>query len=217
MPAAINPDAEYTAGIRKYEQAVDKGEAELMDMGFPPAQRPKDKDGNLADRPELPVHLSTKTMADLQDLLAYFTAWHSYAIEYLPRAASDRNAAESARDFAWAKIRKSKQGTVSDKDNATRTDVRYVEANAHYETCDYKYRKLKAICEGLMREIDTLSRAISALSDRKYVEGQQVMGEHRGYRAGAGPTRRGPTEGPPSVPGPARASAMRLFLVNKRK
>lgn len=181
-------EAELGAGLKVYEQAIDKGEAELMTMGFPPASRPRTSSGELAERPGLPVNMSDMSMSDLQNLLAWFTAWHSYAIEHLPRATKDRDAAETAKDFAWAKVRREKRGTVSDKNDATITDVRYIEANAYYETCDYKHRKLKAVCDGLYREIETISRAITALEQRKHAEGHYIVGERRGYRYGAAAT-----------------------------
>lgn len=189
-PSKITLDDNYEHAMSTYEQAVDRGEAELINMGFPPAARPMIEDGKLDDRPSLPATISNLSMSQLQDLLSYFTAWHSYAIEHLPRAVSQRNAAENARDFAWASIRRHARGTVSDKDNQTRTDTRYIEANALYETCDFKARKIKAICDGLMREIDTLSRAITALEQRRNSEGRQVVGEHRGDQVNAGPSFR---------------------------
>jgi hypothetical protein len=181
-----NYEVEYAQGLKIYEQAVDKGEADLMSMGFPPAQRPH-VGGTLADRPTLPMNLGDLSMQELQNLLGYFTAWHSYAIELVPRALSERNAADSSKAFSWAKTRKSKEGTVQDKNDDTQTDGRYIEANAYYETCECKYRKLKAVEDGLLREIETISRAQTGLERRQESDGHQGAGEHKG-RSNTGPS-----------------------------
>ena len=206
MPASF--DAEYSQGLKEYALAVDKGDAQLLSMGFPPAERPRGLDGNFSERPYIPPNLSDCSMADLQNLLGQLTAWHSYAIEHLPHAVSERNAAESARDFAWAKIRQAKDGRVADKDDSTRTDARYVQANSYYETCDFKSRKLKAICDGIHREIETISRAIAALDQRYNVGSAQVSGEGKGYRAGSGPSGR--NNGPPRLDVMSRFRAGRM-------
>ena len=99
-----------------------------------------------------------------------------------------RNTTEAARDFAWAKIRKEKKGTVSDKNDATRTDMRYVQANTAYETADYMYNMVKGITEGLYREIETISRAISGLEQKFSAEGHRYSGERRGTSAHVGPS-----------------------------
>ena len=178
---------DINSGLEVYERITAEGEEAMGRMGFPPAQRPRNDDGSLADRPTLPQRVSVLSMSELQDFLAYFTSWHSYAIEMLPDAACEKNAAEVARDFVWAKIRKGMEGTVQDKNDRTRTDQRFIDANARYETCFYKHGKIKSICDALEREIDTLSRAITALEQRTKVEGAQVSGERRGYKMRSGP------------------------------
>ena len=184
-------EANYEQGMAAYEQAADKGDAELIKMGFPRSQRPMitiDGVQQFADRPTLPERLSDLSMSDLQDLLGWFTAWHSYSIEQVPPVRIMRNTTEAARDFAWAKIRKEKKGTVSDKNDATRTDMRYVQANTAYETADYMYNMVKGITEGLYREIETISRAISGLEQKFSAEGHRYSGERRGTSAHVGPS-----------------------------
>lgn len=180
-------EVEYDQGLRAYAQAVDVGDAELQDLGFPPAQRPIDNSGELASRPNIPANLNSCDIGELVDMLGYATAWYRYALELLPAVASEKNAAETAKDFAWAKIRKSQlDGTVADKDDATRTDVRYVQASAHFETCDYKYRRIKAITDGLLREIETVSRAMSGKEYAAMVDGASVSATRQAYRSGRG-------------------------------
>ena len=171
-------EAEYTEGVGLYARAVDKGNAEMAMMGFPPAERPR-RDGELADRPQLPERISDKSMSELLDLLVWYTAWYDYANSLMPDARTEKTSIESARDFAWAKIRREKgtEKTVSDKDDATRTDLRYIKLNADLETADYKYNMLKAISEGLYRDIETISRAITGIEHKFNAEGHRYTGE----------------------------------------
>ena len=155
----------------EYAQAVAQGDTELEDLGFPPAQRPRTLDRQLAERPNIPSDISKLSMSDLIDMLGYATEWYRYAMEILPTVASEKNAAESARDFAWASVRKGKSGRVSDKDNETRCDLDYITAAVRFETCDYKYRRIKAICDGLLREVETISRAMGGKELENKVEG----------------------------------------------
>lgn len=156
----------YQEGMRAYDQAVDKGEAMLLKMGFPPAERPVDEHGVFADRPTLPPKLSSLSMSELQDLMGWFTAWYSYALEALPQVTAERNAAENKKEFAWSAIRAEKRSkTTKDKDDEARTDARYVQTNTDYETAEYRYKRVSAVCRGLEREIDTISRAQTALEN----------------------------------------------------
>ena len=184
-------EAKYEQGMATYEQAVDKGDAELVKRGLPRAQRPMvtvNGEQQFADRPTLPERLSDLSLSDLQDLLGWFTAWYSYTIEQVSPAKTMRNTAEAARDFAWATIRKEKKGTVSDKNDATRTDLRYIQANAAYETADYMYNLIKAMSEGMHREIETISRSIAGLEQKFNIEGHRYSSERRGTAMRAGPS-----------------------------
>lgn len=175
---AISLALNYEAGIRAYDQAVDKGEASLIRMGFPPAERPVDEHGTFADRPTLPPKLSTLSMPELQDLMGWFTAWHSYALEALPQVTAERNSALNKKDFAWSAIRAEKRGkTTKDKDDETRVDARYIQVSTEFETADYRHKVVSAVCRGLEREIDTISRAQSALEKRFGGYGKHVGGE----------------------------------------
>jgi len=193
---AISLSLSYQDGIRAYDQAVDKGEAQLLKMGFPPAERPVDSQGIFADRPTLPPKLSALSMSELQDLMGWFTAWYSYALEALPQVAAERNSAFNKKDFAWASIRSEKRSKTSkDKDDEARTDARYVQANTDFETADYRHKRVSAVCRGLEREIETISRAQSALEKRVNGFGKTVSGERAVARTqsamGAFRSRRG--------------------------
>jgi hypothetical protein len=186
----LTTEADYTQGVNIYAQAVDKGDADLTTWGFPVAERPR-RGQELSDRPSLPERISDLDMPSLLDLLVWYTAWYDYASNLVPNARTTKNAAESARDFAWAKIRREKiaEKTVSDKDDATRTDMRYIRLNADLETADYKYTMLKAISEGLYRDIETISRAITGLEHRNNIDGHRYTGERKANSEGVGPSR----------------------------
>lgn len=182
-------EVDYQTGINQYLRSVQQGDEELEALGFPVAQRPRDTKGMPTERPDIPTNLSALSMGQLTDLLGYATGWYRYALEVLPTVASERDTAESARDFSWAKIRKSRtEKLVADKDNATRCDVRYIEAAARFETCSYKYRRIKAICDGLLREVETISRAMSGLEQTQRAEGTVIGGARRAYRQGQAPS-----------------------------
>lgn len=187
----LNSEAQYEEGIESYAQIVAQGDDELVQMGFPPAQHPVAKDGSMLERPQMPTSVSSLTLAQISDHMSVLTGWYSYALEVLPTVLSERNAAESARDFAWSKIRKSHEGTVADKDDETRCDARYIEANTRYETCEYKYRRIKAICDGLLREIETLSRAMNSKEQDTRATGMGLNAARKAYGQGQGPMTKG--------------------------
>lgn len=182
MPGGFEMD--YDEGIAIYDEAIDKAEAEIISRGLPLSARPLNKDREFANFPEIPVDLSEVGLEVMQKLIGQFTAWFSYAISQLKSAEGQRNAAEKQRSFAWSSIRKLKAGTVADKDDAVRTDRRYIKIDAHYEHCDAKVRLYNGIVEGLKRDIETISRAVSVLEARKDVEGRSAVVGKRGQAAG---------------------------------
>lgn len=176
-------EVNYEEGLAYYDDAYNNAEQEIVDMGLPLTRRPCDRNGEFADRPELPPRLDACGWSNLQNLLGQFTAWFSYANEQLPAAMGRRNAAESKRSFAWSKIRKSQKGTVADKDDATKTDKRYIKVAAEYEQCDTVVRLLRHIVEGLQREIETVSRIGTLESNAQNVEGRGNTMENQMRRA----------------------------------
>ena len=67
--------------------------------------------------------------------------------------------------------------TVSEKDDRTRTDSRYVAQTANLLTQEYAYGTLRNICRGLEREIETISRVITALELRTHSEGVHIKSQ----------------------------------------
>lgn len=173
-------EMEYDEGLALYDDAIDDAETEIISRGLPTSSKPLAADGMFAQFPLMPADLSITTFPELQRLIGQFTAWFGYAISQLKLAEGYRNAAEKQRAFSWSSIRRLKSGTVSDKDDAVRTDRRYMTIDAKYEHCDAKVRVYGAIMEGLKRDIETISRAASVLEARTGVEGRGVAVSRKG-------------------------------------
>lgn len=170
----------FEEGMKTYSESPDRAEAAIIDMGLSVSTRPTDRAGEFDAFPQLPPDLSLSSFAEIQRLIGQFTTWYSYAIGQLKLAEGQRNSAEKKRVFAWSRIRKTKTGTVADKDDETRLDRRYVEADAHFEYCDTKYRLLVGIVDGLKRDIETVSRSYAVLESRQNAEGKSVGVSRRG-------------------------------------
>ena len=161
MPKGMEVD--YDDGLALYDDAIEAAEEEVIRRGLPISNRPLGEDEEFAQFPQMPADLSQIQFATLQKLMGQFTAWFGYAIGQLKIAEGQRNAAEKQRSFAWSSIRRLKSGTVSDKDDAVRTDRRYVAVDSKYEHCDAKVRIYNGIVDGLKRDIETVSRAALSL------------------------------------------------------
>lgn len=173
-------DVQYDEGLNKYDEASDSAEADVINMGLVLDTRPLGRDKEFAEFPRMPADLSQTSFSELQRLIGVFTTWYSYAIGQLKRAEGLRNVADKKRTFAWSRIRKLKTGTVQDKDDATRTDGRFVDVDAAYERADALARMLNGIAEGLKRDIDTISRSASVLESRIDTEGRGVAFSRKG-------------------------------------
>ena len=180
-----NFDMRFEDGIKTYDGALDEAENAVLDMGLPLSTRPSDGD-RFTEFPEIPPDLSKSTFPELQKLIGQFTAWYAYAIGQQKLSEGQRNAAEKKRAYAWSRIRKSKTGTVADKDDDTRVDRRYIDVDSHYEHCDAKYRILLGIVDGLKRDIETISRTASVLEARQGAEGRGVAVGRKGRDGSSG-------------------------------
>jgi len=213
-------EMEYDSGLALYDDAIDSAEAEIIGRGLPISSKPLAADGMFAQFPCMPPDLSNTSFPELQRLIGQFTAWFGYAIGQLKMAEGYRNAAEKQRAFAWSSIRRLKSGTVSDKDDAVRTDRRYMTIDAKYEHCDAKVRVYGAIVEGLKRDIETISRAASVLEARTGVEGRGVAVSRKGRIEAARETFRSSrryVEEPPSDYAPNnRRAGLDVFRKRRR-
>lgn len=164
----------YEEGLKKYDDAMDEAEARLIQSGLSLAERPTDRAGEFANIPTIPSDLNQSSLEELNRLLGQFTAWFDYANGQLRHAEVRRNGATSKSKFAWAKIRGLKEGTVADKDNDVRTDSRYVNVDSELLRDESLALYLIAIRDGMMRNIETVSRAIEAVRLKLSMGGRAV-------------------------------------------
>jgi hypothetical protein len=183
-------DLDIESGRKIYDDAVESAEEDLIKAGIPLPERPTDMQGALDIPPVMPPDLGELDFRGIQTLLGQFTSWYNYASGQFTKSEGERNAAEKQRAFAWSKIRKLKEGTVEDKNDQTRVDGRYMQADANYEYWDAKTRMLKGIVDGLKRNIETISRSINTLEGRVNVHGRSSAIDRRRY-GGAGENNRG--------------------------
>jgi hypothetical protein len=158
-------ESDFNETLAKYEQAADQAEAEAIKRGLYVTNRPD------MDRPELPSDISELSLTQLRHLLMLLTGWHTYAVGQKALADSRRRAAEKKRNYAWSAIRRVKNGTVSDKDDSTTTDTRYINLDVEAEKQDYLCKILECTVAGLYREVETISRTFSMMEQRAAAEG----------------------------------------------
>jgi hypothetical protein len=167
-------EIEYERGLQAYDDAQDEADAQLTRMGLGAVVRPLIKGGDFDELPSMPPDLGELNHGQLTALLGRFTAWYGYALGRQADAQVQRNGSEEKRSVSWAKIRRLKDGTVADKDDAARIDTRYVSINASLFRDESVLTKVRVIVEGLKRNIETISRAIAALESRINIEGRGV-------------------------------------------
>lgn len=169
----------FEEGLQLYDEAIDRAEEDLIHIGLPLPTRPSARDGELLDLPQMPEDLSELSPQELGDMLATFSRWFEYATSQYKLARGRRNGCEKKRGYAWSHIRQKKSGTVSDKDDLTRVDIRYMNVDADFEFSDAKLGLLEGIVRGLERDIDTISRAITVMDQRLGVEGRGAAASKR--------------------------------------
>jgi hypothetical protein len=185
-------EIDYEKLINLYRDAPDQADAALMRMGLHQAERPTNRHGEMADMPAMPPDISGLNSSELSSLMGKLTAWYGYALGRQADAQGRRNASEKQVKGAWAKLRRLKEGTVTDKDDAVRTDSRYVAVDAILETDEDLLIHLRAIVDTLKRNIESISRAMSALDSKINVEGRgAAMARKQGSAVAEGACRTG--------------------------
>jgi hypothetical protein len=174
-------EVRYEEGLAQYDEVMERVEQDLIDAGFPLPSRPSRGD-DLCALPDLPIDLTQFSSRELGALLSEFSAWYSYSAGQLKLARGHRNVAEKRRAYGWSRIRKTKQGTVADKDDDTRTDSRFIQVDTEFEYADAKLELLKGITDGLLRDVETISRAIAVMEQRLSVDGAVAGAARRGRK-----------------------------------
>lgn len=208
-------EMEYDRGLALYDEAIEKAEEEIIGRGLSISTRPMNERNDFDNFPTMPHDLSALSPNGIQLYLGRFTAWYTYAIGQLKSAEGQRNAAEKQRTFAWSSIRKLKSGTVSDKDDAVRTDSRYMKVDAHYEHCDAKVRVYGAIVEGLKRDIETISRAATVEEFKSSTDSRTRRIESGRARSSFRSGRRQPDHEEQAPPPRKRNRGLDMFKKNR--
>lgn len=175
---ATNFNADFEESLEMYSAAADEADAAVVAMGLRHAERPIDSDGNPDDLPRLP-DLSECSPAELAHYISLFTEWHNYAYGRLVYFQKIRDIAAEKRGFTWSYLRKRMGGTVSDKDDAVKTDSRWVAINREYIYADNMVRDLECITRGLEQNVKTISRVISVMEQRLETEGFKASMERK--------------------------------------
>jgi len=171
-------------GLKRYDDAMDEAEADLIERGLPLAERPTHSDSKFSTIPKMPQDLSQAGYDVLQRLMGEFTEWYNYANCQLAVAYIRQNGAEAKVRLAWAKIRDLKEGTVSDKDDAARVDIRFISVDAGMLYAKSMVTYLNALKSGLEQDIATISRSITARSAQGNIDGRGAS-VRRGASAGS--------------------------------
>jgi hypothetical protein len=167
---ATSFNADFEESLEMYSTAADEAEAAVVAMGLNHAERPINGKGDPDNLPELP-DLSECTPTELAHYISLFTAWHNYANGRLVYFQKIRDIEAEKRGFTWSYLRKRMGGTVSDKDDAVKTDSRWVSINRQYIYADNMVRDLDCIVNNLERNVKTISRVIAVMEQRLETEG----------------------------------------------
>lgn len=169
----------FDEAMEYFDAAITDAEQEIIDRGFMPPIRPGGGD-EFDGRPVMPPNLDDCQMHELQYLLGKFTEWYTYASNQLAESENQMDKCIEKEKYAWSKIRSGiREGTVSDKDDAVRTDQRHSDIVAERLHWKSRGRWMKVICESLMREIETISRAVTMMEQRMGVEGKAARAGRR--------------------------------------
>lgn len=172
--------ASYEQGLATFETAEDS-EATVISMGLHHAERPLDEHGNPATLPKLP-DLAECNSQELTYWLGVFTEWASYAAGRLTYFTKLAESALGKKEYAWSYLRRQHDGTVSDKDDAVRTDVRYQQVLREYLYTANVVMDLRCITDSLETQIKTISRAVTLMEQRLGTEGYAATAESRARR-----------------------------------
>jgi len=143
-----------------YEDALLESRLELEKLGLGRAVRPTTSDGAYFDG-HLPDGIDKSSLSEISEVMTMMTVFADYVQGLAKAAKAERDIAEEKLKFIKAKIRKTKAGPKNEQDDATITDIRYVNANAEYLAKLHSYEAITAREEAARRDIKTLSRLIS--------------------------------------------------------
>jgi hypothetical protein len=145
-------------GLDLYDRAVETAQARLEEKGLIiMAELPDTEyfDGRL------PSNTSSLNSRELGELLSHCTTYNEYIETQLKLAQVALRNADQKLSLTKAKIRRSKGGTLQDKEDDTISDARYVEANAQWLEAKTYLDLLEAMSAASAKNLKTISRLIS--------------------------------------------------------
>lgn len=155
-------DITLEEGLQLYEEASEKAQKTLEELGIIAREEPPLYKGDVYDG-RLPDGIPRMSMSELAEVLGVVTQWADYVGGlHQMFVAAKRNYSERL-SMTRAKIRKVKSGPKSDKDDDTLCDSRYVEVNAQYIEISEKADITEHVSAAARRDREFVSRAITAL------------------------------------------------------
>lgn len=158
--------------LARYSRATDNVMDRLLnkDQIVPPELRALNKDRTYFEG-HLPPGWANLPMRELGDLFELMTRHADFIGTKLTYAKAEKVNADERLKLVRAHVRRSKRGTVGDKEDDTLVDSRYVQANADWLEASEYHDLLSSIYEAAGRDIRILSRVL---------ETKKLEGEHGG-------------------------------------
>lgn len=155
----VSHDLSLDEGLEEYQSISEEVEDELALLGVSSHNRPEIKPGVYFDG-RLPSDIKSCSTSELVEYMGLMTTYADFINNLAIKFKSTKKNAEEQLKFTKAKVRKSKTGTVQQKDDDTICDFRYVEANRNYIKAEELYDRIQAIADAASRDVKFLSRAL---------------------------------------------------------
>ena len=146
--------------MEAYQKSIEDSEAFVASKGLSRRKRPITETGDFFDG-HLPLNISKASIKEIDEVLVLMTAFADYCQQLAEDCKKEKDAALEILNGIKSKIRKTKTGPKVAQDDATITDIRYVDANAAYLTKMHSHAAIVAREEAARRDIKTLSRLIT--------------------------------------------------------
>jgi len=147
-------------GKERYEEASEKALDRVADLGIDPyEERPRDVGGEYFDG-RLPNNANSLALRELGDLYNLMDNWTNWVASYAVAGKAEVSNKKEQLDLVYARVYKTKEGTVEDKKKDTICDERYVNANAKYLEASEYYLLLGNVESAGRRNLKVISRLI---------------------------------------------------------
>lgn len=170
-------------GLLEYQSVPDEVDEELTELGIIAPERPYSDDSYFDGR--LPSNIKSCSVDELVEymklMVEYADFLHNKAIAYK----SIKKNAEEQLKFVEARVRKTKNGTVQEKKDATICDFRFIEANRNAIKAEELFERVRAVAESASRDVKILSRALEgrriSLDQSRRIESVSRGGRERSF------------------------------------